>query len=316
MVTLCCVFIIVHVRHLVYTVTQKIILAKRKGGLLFVQLSNLTCRLTFFSTRSCWLTESAGLGAFVGPACLLFIVNAVLLVRLHLLLARGTTNIPSNEEDTEEEQLQTDQPGAVEETPETNEEQNAEKSAMTLHLVATWVVMSLIYLNFILAYFLVNSRSSKVRWILLSYVYALANIALGVAIFSFHCLGRPAVREAWRLTWKQIRAVKITCSCVTLPCRGKNVETYYVNGRILVNGEDVPHRIESDRQSNITLPSSAALTNDVFINGRPMSSARLSLLDEVDFPEEETPPAGGAENEVKIAISTFITFLVRRLLRI
>ena len=254
------------------------------------------------------MTESAGLGAFVGPACLLFIVNAVLLVRLHLLLARGIANLPSSEEDTEEERLQTEQPIlTVEESPDANEDQSMEKSAITLNLVATWVVMSLIYLNFILAYFLVNSRTSKLRWISLSYVYALANIALGGAIFGFHCVARPAVREAWRLAWKQIRAVKVTCSCVTLPCaRRKRQETYLVNGRILLNGEEITHRLESDRQSNITLPSSAALTNDVFINGRPMSTARLSLLDEVDYPAEETPHAGAAENEVKTANSLYL----------
>ncbi len=253
------------------------------------------------------------MGAFVGPACLLFIINAVLLVRLHLLLARGITDRRPSEENTEEERLQTDVLDVVEEAPDPNEQQSAEKSAITLQLVATWVVMSLIYLNFILAYFLVNSRTSKVRWIFLSYVYALANIVLGGAIFGFHCVARPEVREAWRLTWKQIRALKITCR-ITWPWKRKRRNHFVVNGRILVNGEDVTHRIESDRQSNITLPSSAALTNDVFVNGRPMSTARLSLLDEADFPEEEAPHAGAADNEVKMSIVYYIEFFKTRIL--
>lgn len=257
------------------------------------------------SSLSCWLTESAGLGAFVGPACLVFIVNAVLLVRLHLLLARGIIDQhPSTEntENPEEERLETDEPGVLEEAPDPCERPNAEKSAITLYLVATWVVMSLIYLNFILAYFLLNSRTSKFRWAFLSYIYALANIALGASIFGFHCVARPEVRKAWRVTWKVLRAWKINCGpCRTLwITRRKNEDTTQINGRILVNGEDVTHRIESDRQSNITLPSSAALTNDVFVNGRPLSTARVSLLDEADFPPEGSPLAGAVDNQVKV----------------
>ena len=253
---------------------------------------------------SCWLTESAGLGAFVGPACLLFLINAVLLVRLHLILARGVVDQRQSEESTEEERLQADEPGVLEEVPDPSESQNAEKSAITLSLVATWVVMSLIYLNFILAYFLVNSRTSKVRWISLSYVYALANVALAVAIFGFHCVVRQEVREFWKLKWKQIRAAKFTFAPYRMwKARIRKQDTTLLNGRvILLNGQDVTHRIESDRQSNITLPSSAALTNDVFVNGRPMSTARLSLLDEADFPADEIPHAEAMDNEVKMGL--------------
>lgn len=256
-----------------------------------------------FSSLSCWLTESAGLGAFVGPACLLFIINAVLLVRLHLILARGTIDPRPSEGNTEEERLQTNESGDLEEAPKPDETRNIEKSAMTLNLVATWVVMSLIYLNFILAYFLVNSRTSKLRWVFLSYVYALANIALGAAILGFHCVARPNVREAWATMWKYLRELKLSCGlcrfCRSLWKDFKTKEnTFVVNGPILGNGETVPQRMESDRQSNITLPSSAALTNDVFVNGRPMSAARLSLLDEVDFPPDESLCAGAADNEV------------------
>lgn len=244
------------------------------------------------------------MGAFVGPACLLFLINAVLLVRLHLILARGVVDQRQSEENTEEERLQADEPGVLEEVPDPSESQNAEKSAITLSLVATWVVMSLIYLNFILAYFLVNSRTSKVRWISLSYVYALANIALGVAIFGFHCVVRQEVREFWKLKWKQIRAAEFTFAPYRMwKARIRKQDTTLLNGRvILFNGQDVTHRIESDRQSNITLPSSAALTNDVFVNGRPMSTARLSLLDEADFPADETPHAEAMDNEVKMGL--------------
>ena len=224
-------------------------------------------------------------------------------MRLHLVLARGNTDSSASEENTEEERLQADEPGVLEEISNPAEEQNTEKSSITLNLVATWVVMSLIYLNFILAYFLINSRSSKLRWIFLSYVYALANIALGISMFGFHCVARPEVRKAWKSTWKQLRAMNFSCG---YPCRTLRTliwpkrQTSQINGCILVNGQDVTNRIESDRQSNITLPSSAALTNDVFVNGRPMSSARLSLLDEVDFPPEENPPAGPQDNEVRL----------------
>lgn len=220
-------------------------------------------------------------------------------MRLHLLQARGITNQHPCDNNTEEQQLQSDEPGVLEEIPQPSGDQNPEKSTTTLYLVATWVAMSLIYLNFILAYFLVSSRTSKVRWILLSYVYALVNIALGAAIFCFHCVARPEVRKAWECTWKQVRMVKVNClRCRILSsCRKEN--RTQMNGRITVNRGDNAHRGESDRQSNITLPSSAALTNDVFVNGRPMSTARLSLLDEADFPHEESPRAGAAENEVK-----------------
>ena len=250
------------------------------------------------------------MGAFVGPACLLFIINAFLLVRLHLLLARGIIDRRPSEENTEEERLQADEPGVLEEVPDPDETQNAEKSTITLSLVATWVVMSLIYLNFILAYFLVSSRTSKLRWISLSYVYALANIALGLAIFGFHCASRPEVRESWRLRWKQIRAMKFTFAPYRMwKARIRKQDTTHLNGRvILLNGQDITHRMDSDRQSNITLPSSAALTNDVFVNGRPMSTARLSLLDEVDFPPDESPHAEAVDNEVKDGVNQSFSF--------
>lgn len=222
-------------------------------------------------------------------------------MRLHLLLARGIIDRRPSEENTEEERLQADEPGVLEEVPDPDERQNAEKSTITLSLVATWVVMSLIYLNFILAYFLVKSRISKLRWISLSYVYALANIALGVAIFGFHCVARSEVRESWKLRWKQIRAAKFTFAPYRMwKASIRKQDTTRLNGRvILLNGQDITHRMDSDRQSNITLPSSAALTNDVFVNGRPMSTARLSLLDEADFPPDESPHAEAVDNEVQ-----------------
>lgn len=263
------------------------------------------------TSKYCWLTESAGLGAFVGPACLLFIVNCVLLVRLHLLLARGSIEPRPSGENSEEERLQGDEPGVLEEAPEPGSQLAAEKSAITLYLVATCVVMSLIYVNFIVAYFLVKSRSVKLAWTLLSYVYALANIALGVSVFSFYCVVRSDVREAWLNAWKRARAKRITCTYprralarlwITQPLRRSNAQPQ-PNGQILLNGEDInlaTGKVDSDRQSNITLPSSAALTNDVFVNGRPLSCARVSLLEDADFPPEEAARAGAEVNEVDI----------------
>lgn len=250
-----------------------------------------------FSISSCWLNESSALGGFVGPACLLFIVNAVLLVRLHLLVAHGVPHSSSNNAEPEDERLQLEEPDAMEEIVSASaSEENEEKSNVTLSLVATWVVMSLIYLNFILAYFLLSARTIKLRWIFLSYIYALANIALGCAIFGFHCASRSEVREAWKQKWNHVLAFKVNFFKSRMP----KLNTFdQRNGGVAAR--EGTHRLESDRQSNITLPSSAALTNDVFVNGRPMSTARLSLLDEVDLPAE-APQAAAAGNEVTVFV--------------
>lgn len=247
----------------------------------------------------------------MGPACLLFIINSVLLLRLHLLLARGSSDRRDNNliENSEDERLQTDQLGELEPISDPNSPVLAEKSMITLKLVATWVAMSLVYANFVVAYLLVKSRHVTFTWKLLSYVYALVNIALGLAIFVFHCLARENVREAWRKTWKTVSATRININYgrwrtwwvtwTTVDNRGQG----HGNGRILLNGEDLnlpTGKSDSDRQSNITLPSSAALTNDVFLNGRPLSTARVSLLDEADFPPEENTQGGAEVNEVDI----------------
>lgn len=214
-------------------------------------------------------------------------------------------------ENSEEERLQTDQPAELEPCSDPGARVLAEKSIITLNLVATWVVMSLVYANFIFAYLLVKSRHVTVAWKLLSYVYALVNIALGLAIFGFHCLARENVREAWRKTWKTVSAKRININInygrwrtwwitwISVGNRGQG----HASGRILLNGENIivaSPKSESDRQSNITLPSSAALTNDVFLNGRPLSTARVSLLDEADFPPEEHTQDGAEVNEVDI----------------
>lgn len=244
----------------------------------------------------------------MGPACLLFIINSVLLVRLHLLLARGSVSDQGHsDENSEEERLQADEPvGELELTP--LPQVLAEKSKMTLNLVATWVVMSLIYVNFIVAYLLIKSRHVPFSWKLVSYVYALVNIALGTAMFLFHCVIRENVRETWWKAWKTVHAKRINFSrwrtrWITWERRGKQ-EHIHANGLVLLNGEDMNlsggKSGESDRQSNITLPSSAALTNDVFFNGRPLSTARVSLLDEADFPPDEHSGHGAEVNEVDV----------------
>ena len=235
----------------------------------------------------------------------------MLLLRLHLLLARGSSDRRDNNliENSEDERLQTDQLGELEPISDPNSPVLAEKSMITLKLVATWVAMSLVYANFVVAYLLVKSRHVTFTWKLLSYVYALVNIALGLAIFVFHCLARENVREAWRKTWKTVSATRININYgrwrtwwvtwTTVDNRGQG----HGNGRILLNGEDLnlpTGKSDSDRQSNITLPSSAALTNDVFLNGRPLSTARVSLLDEADFPPEENTQGGAEVNEVDI----------------
>ena len=237
----------------------------------------------------------------MGPACLLFIINCVLLVRLHLLLARGGLSRQPSVRNSEEERLQDEEPAVTEITLQPENPDVAEKSMLTLYLVATWVVMALIYVNFIVAYLLIKFRRVTLTWKFLSYVYALANITLGASVFLFHCVARSDVRECWKKTWIRVKSIRwYSCRCRrTLGLiRSVMAKKSGTNGVILATGQVNPG---SDRQSNITLPSSAALTNDVFANGRPLSTARISLLDEADFPNPED--ASGAVNEVDITLS-------------
>ena len=237
------------------------------------------------------------------------VVASVFSVRLRLLLTRdGNGSHRPHEEKSEEERLHTGEPGVLEQTPDLDQQIEAEKSAVKLYLLATCVIMVLIYVNSIVAYFLIKSRRDKLLWAILSYLYALANVSLGASVFLFHCASRRDVRLGWRKAWKNVSVLRVNFGrwrsiWITPKRKGKNDQAQ-PNAQILLNGENIDlatTRVESDRQSNITLPSSAAMTNDVFVNGRPLSTARASLLDEADIPAKQDDQRSKQGSEVDLS---------------
>ena len=232
-----------------------------------------------FSLNSCWLRPNPFLGAFLGPACLVLVVNIIVLVRLRNLIVATFDRLAR----AEETDLQSSEPPG-EETTARSELLQRLAAIPTLptrrdcmdHLVASGLVLVLIPINFLLAVVLVGYQSTHYLTLIFSCGYALANILLGTVIFVFHCCRKSKVKEL-RATMHKGQCCsrqKYTVENNVILADVAEPEASAVTAP-LMNGEAGKHVYEEIPQAhhvhgattnagsdNVSLPSSAAITID------------------------------------------------------
>ncbi|KAK3696887.1 hypothetical protein QZH41_013727, partial [Actinostola sp. cb2023] len=259
----------------------------------------------------CWLKPNPFLGAFVGPACLVIFVDIILYIRLNNLIFNTYSTMEDNTTPCVEEEI------AVATTVENTPDQIASKCELIEHLnevlpdkndvllyqKGSLLVLLMIVINFAAAFLLVKFQQPRSLYLVLSFAYALANITLGVIVFVFHCLKNAKAKKFWQ-------------DCFSTCFKRKN--KYLVDHEVapntdstsdkpstsLMNGDAVRDNgtsstvipriygapaepVGSDIQSNVSLPSSAALTIDITVNNVKNHHKSGEVVDQA--PKETNP---------------------------
>lgn len=242
-----------------------------------------------FFCFSCWLKPNPFLGAFVGPACLVVLIDIIMFIRLNNLALKTYDSIAFEKHAF---QTQAGEETAVAEQDENLPDQIASKCELIQHIEdalppkeeifvyqkGSLLVLLMILVNFALGFLLVRFQHSRYLNVALSCAYAVANITLGLIIFLFYCFKNKRAKQYWidllkKFFWKKKYVLDQEGEAV----QQDKVTTALVNGdTVRENGTPAPvipqiygaptTPVASDIQSNVSLPSSAALMVDIPIN--------------------------------------------------
>lgn len=214
----------------------------------------------------------------------MLIVDLIILLRLNYLV-RSMYNIPKSEVEATNGCAADNE----EDRPANNEEftaelllQQTEESAMPLqtevvdHLRGSALVLLLILVNFALGVLVVRFQQPRYLSVAVSCAYAVANILLGLVIFLFHCFKKDKALAFWKgccRSWCCINKKYILETegdelvDVSDGHAGENIKgmSPAMNGEAgkyhtIIHGATKIDAGTSDAQSNVSLPSSAALT--------------------------------------------------------
>lgn len=237
----------------------------------------------------CLLRSNPFYGAFLGPACLIVLIDVIIFLRLSNLIrdSYDTNTLLQMESEGDGTETVAEENALViqQNTSPSGEEENVggvDKSALPDRvemddlLRGNCVILLVIVANIALGILLIRYRRNFALYITFHCLLAVALIVLGVVIFFFHCFKKERFRFLWR---------KISCKCRCL--LGKRYET---EGKILQadDSDDIPANItaqdstsggveqfpgeeihgaknllsigDGDSLSNVSLPSSAAIT--------------------------------------------------------
>ena len=237
---------------------------------------------TSVSPGSCWLNPQPFLGAFIGPACLVLIVDIIILLRLNhrrkIIIARECNDDKRPPADGESEcrtNNENEDMGTELLTP-----QNDDVSAMPPHgevvdfLRGSALVLLLIIINFALGGTVIVFREPRYLNLALSCIYAVTNILLGLVIFIFHCYKKEKALDFWKSCLRSRFCARKKYlleaeggSDTDGPSAGlgpRDADGAAGEGafQARIHGAQSADEDSSDAQSNVSLPSSAALTVD------------------------------------------------------
>lgn len=224
-------------------------------------------------------------GAFLGPACLIIIIDLIIFLRLFNLIKRTYYSdvISQTGSECEAEMAAEENALVIQPDPLPSGEENTEtmdKSAlpdideMTDLLRGNCVILLVVVVNVALGIMLIRYQQHRVLHIALSCLFVVALVMLGLAIFIFHCYRKEKIRLLWR---------KHSCKCLCLPgkkyevqqetteadtveqtpaANTANGEAGQFSGEEIHSAKNLLSLGDGDSQSNVSLPSSAAITLD------------------------------------------------------
>ncbi|XP_032240179.2 adhesion G protein-coupled receptor A3 [Nematostella vectensis] len=237
----------------------------------------------------CWLKPNPFLGAFVGPACLIILIDIFMFIRLHFIVKsayslqqlqqqeEGVENVEPDAATAEDRENLTE---AVVSNSELLEHVHLlpDKNEIQAYQKGSLIVLLLIVINFTLGFLIVRFREPDYLNLGLSCVFAITIIFLGLIIFLFHCYKNPKARMFWaqccqkNACWRKNKKYTVEQEGNEDEAVDKSDTAKLMNGTAGKphNGDVVVPKIHgapsltqgSDIHSNVSLPSSAALTID------------------------------------------------------
>ena len=217
------------------------------------------------------------LGAFLGPACLVLLVNIIVLVRLRGLIVQTFDKVDTQETAPEtQEQAEEDETAALSEHYQNTAaiESLPNRQECMDHVVGCGLVLLLIQINVLCAIIFVGYQRKLYLKMTFTCFYALSNVLLGAVIFVFHCGRKSKVRLVFGALCKgncctrKRYNVENSVNCDDVGDSETTVTAPLMNGSAggHVYEEISPvhhvHGATSAGSDNVSLPSSAALTID------------------------------------------------------
>lgn len=235
---------------------------------------------------SCWLRTNPFYGAFLGPACLIILIDFIIFLRLFIVIKEsydGDACLQLEPEADVIENIAEENALVIQQNTLPNEEDNvccADKSALPDRvemedlLRGNCVSLLAIIVNVALGVFLLRYWHNFVLCIALQCLFAVGLVALGAVVFVFHCVKKERIRSQWR---------RLSCKCRCF--LGKSYEIHEdilqteathdppatvtsANGEVVeqftseeIHGaKNVLSMGDGNSISNVSLPSSAAIT--------------------------------------------------------
>lgn len=239
--------------------------------------------------HSCWLSLNPFYGAFLGPACLIIFIDLIIFLRLWNLIKSiyDTETSSQTASEGEAETAAEENALVIQQEPSASGEENAEsvdtsalpdKGEMTDLLRGNLVILLVFILNVTLGVMLVRYQHSRTLYIALSCLFAMALVILGVAVFIFHCYRKGKIRSLWdkrcfncrclrrkRYELQQeipeVETVEETPEDKTT-ANTANGDAGQFTGEEIHGAKNLLSLGDGDSASNVSLPSSAAITLD------------------------------------------------------
>lgn len=236
---------------------------------------------------SCWLRQHPFYGAFVGPACLIVLIDLFVFLRVYNLINNtyDTETTPQVSQETDADIAAEENALVIQQEPLPNADGPADivdKSALPDkheildQLRGTCIILLFIIVNVAVGVLMIGYQHPRVLYLTLSGLFALTLVILGVLVFVFYCYRKEKIRLFWKRCCKcrclpkkkyqlqqespQACTSDETSSAKTAADAGNGPEVQFTGDEI--HGAKNPLSQDDDSQSNVSLPSSAAITID------------------------------------------------------
>lgn len=227
----------------------------------------------------------------------------------------GTCTSPLEEANTSEDEQLPEGVASKSEFLQHLNEVLPEKSDIYLYQKGSLLVLVLIVINFALALLLIIYNEPRYLYLVLNCVYAVGNVVLGAVIFVFHCLKKANVKRFWADRFRScfLKNKNYLVDQEVIPNTDSTSDkpsTSLMNGETPRNNDlpvnSIPRiygapseRGCSDIQSNVSLPSSAALT----IDDLPINVVKIVPRNGGVQPKKPCSPPGSDKHSISTSMS-------------
>ena len=240
------------------------------------------------SLYSCWLRRHPFYGAFVGPACLIVLVDLIIFLRVFNLINRtyDTEEMSQAEQENEVEIVAEENALVIQQEPLPNGDGTGDivdksalpdKKEMIDHLRGSCVILLLIIISVTLGVIMIRYQQPRALYIAMNCLFAVLLAVLGALVFVFYCYRKEKVRLFWRkcckcwcLSNKQYEIQQETPQTHTYEEISPDITTADTgNGQeVQFTGDEIHgaknqlSQGDEDSQSNVSLPYSAVIRID------------------------------------------------------